>query len=102
MALADNLRSAHPMQGFRRFVAKLLARTQVSLSVVLLALKFILRASDAVASAEVLPLPIAFLAGLRLANKFTDDNWFSNLAWADAGNRQAQPRRARLASHARI
>ncbi|RKO85639.1 hypothetical protein BDK51DRAFT_32258 [Blyttiomyces helicus] len=67
----------------------LLARTQVSLSVVLLALKYIQRASVAGASAETLPLPILFLTALLLANKFTDDDRFSNSAWADAAGVEA-------------
>ncbi|RKO88712.1 hypothetical protein BDK51DRAFT_51682 [Blyttiomyces helicus] len=85
--LAHEFIIAHPRHAaFRGFVAHLLERTEVSLSTVLLALKYMQRmAREPGSPAAHQPLATAFLAALLLANKFLDDGSFTNAAWADAG-----------------
>ncbi|KAK9461219.1 cyclin-domain-containing protein, partial [Lipomyces oligophaga] len=73
-----------PTPEFRAFVSAILSRTQVSRSVVALALLYIYRLK--LKSPAIVGTPGSeyriFTTGLVLANKFLDDNTYTNKTWA--------------------
>ncbi|KAF2196900.1 hypothetical protein GQ43DRAFT_382227 [Delitschia confertaspora ATCC 74209] len=85
-------RDAIPTTGFKKWVATILATTQVAQNVILLALLFIYRLKQINPSVKGKPgseyrlLTVA----LMLGNKFLDDNTYTNKTWAEVSGISVQ------------
>jgi hypothetical protein len=83
---------AHPTIGFKKWVATILATTQVAQNVILLALLFIYRLKLTNPTVKGKPgseyrlLTVA----LMLGNKFLDDNTYTNKTWAEVSGISVQ------------
>ncbi|KAL1917296.1 uncharacterized protein VTP21DRAFT_4952 [Calcarisporiella thermophila] len=77
--------SSSPSHAFKKFCTQTLTATQLSESVVLLSLKYIaklLQSNPAIQGAEGSEYRL-FTVALMLANKFLDDNTYTNKTWSD-------------------
>ncbi|KAI5807093.1 hypothetical protein EDC01DRAFT_609031 [Geopyxis carbonaria] len=83
---------ATPTSGFRKWVTTILATTQVSQNVVLLALLFVYRLKKL--NPQVQGKPGSefrlFTVALMLGNKFLDDNTYTNKTWAEVSGINVQ------------
>ncbi|KAL7268868.1 hypothetical protein RUND412_008493 [Rhizina undulata] len=83
---------ATPTTGFRKWVTSILATTQVSQNVIILALLFIYRLKKLNPSVKGKPGSEfrLFTVALMLGNKFLDDNTYTNKTWGDVSGISVQ------------
>ncbi|OZJ06951.1 hypothetical protein BZG36_00132 [Bifiguratus adelaidae] len=84
--------SGSPSPAFKKFCLQVLNATQLSESVVLLSLKYIAKlliASPSIQGAEGSEYRL-FVVALMLANKFLDDNTFTNKTWSEVTTMKVQ------------